>query len=65
MTDNLCEVTERTLLAAHKAGVAYWLRNQPGPNADVSSVARSCGWHGELEAAWLAGYYGARLLANY
>jgi len=50
-----------TLIAAHKAGIAYEKRNRPSvPIADLAVVARSTGWHGELCDAWLAGAAGER-----
>ena len=59
----MTEVTEATMIAAHKAGIAYWRNNRPHDATSVAllSLARSCGWHGENEAAWLAGYYAERL----
>lgn len=55
-------MTEATMVAAHQAGMAYWRRNKPydaTPDA-LASLARSCGWHGEDNDAWLAGFYGAK-----
>jgi hypothetical protein len=44
-----------------KHGMAYWTRNKPydATRESLESLARSCGWHGEDNVAWLAGYYGA------
>ncbi len=58
----LRETTERTMIAAHKAGMTYWQRNKPVDTTpdNLASLARSCGWHGEANRAWIAGYYGAR-----
>ena len=58
----MTEINERTLIAAHKAGVAYWRNNRPH-DATADSLAfhaRTCGWHGEYAMAWLAGFYGAK-----
>ncbi len=58
----LREVTEQTMVEAHKAGAIYWRLNRvyyATPEA-MASVARSCGWHGEDTTAWLAGFYGAK-----
>jgi len=59
----MTEVTEATMIAAHKAGVAYWRMNQPAEatREALESHARSCGWHGEDNYAWLSGYYSERL----
>ena len=59
---SLRETTEETMVAAHKAGMAYWKQNKPYYTTaeDLASLARSCGWHGEDNAAWLAGFYGAK-----
>jgi hypothetical protein len=53
---------EQTMIAAHKAGRAYWLNNRPHDATleGLTSVARSCGWHDEAAVAWLAGYYGEK-----
>jgi hypothetical protein len=61
MTTSLRETTEATMIAAHKAGVAYWrnTRAHDATRASLESHARSCGWHGEDNVAWLAGFYGA------
>ena len=58
----LYETTEATMVAAHKAGMAYWQRNRPydSTSESLAQVARSCGWHGDDMVAWLAGYYGAQ-----
>lgn len=60
------ETNEQTMIAAHKAGIAYWRNNKPYTATRDSLLfhARTCGWHGtdsdnELTDAWLAGYYGA------
>jgi len=57
---NLRETTEATMVAAHQAGRAYWRNNRPldATREQLASHARSCGWRGEDEAAWLAGFYG-------
>ncbi len=58
----LRETNEQTMIAAHQAGMAYWKRNKP-MNAtwdNLASLARSCGWHGEDNVSWLAGFYGAK-----
>jgi hypothetical protein len=53
--------TTNELVAAHKAGIAYERRNRPQcPISDLATVARSTGWHGDLEIAWLAGAAGER-----
>jgi len=56
------ETTEESMIAAHKAGMAYWQRNKPWeatlPN--LRALARSCGWHGDDCDAWVAGFYGAK-----
>lgn len=61
MGDSLTE-SEKSMIAAHKAGMAYWQRNKPiGATEDsLASLARSCGWRDEDNAAWLAGFYGAK-----
>jgi len=58
----LRETSEASMVAAHKAGTAFWRYNRPvdATREHLASVARSCGWHGEDETAWLAGYYGAK-----
>ena len=59
----LRETNEATMVEAHKAGRAYWRNNRP-PDAvtleSLAALARSCGWHGADNEAWLAGYYGER-----
>lgn len=62
----LHEVNEDSMIAAHQAGMAYWRRNKPRDATpdNLASLARSCGWHGEDNAAWLAGFYGARRRDN-
>lgn len=59
---SLHETTDATLIEAHKAGMAYWVRNMPDGASRVSleMLARSCGWHEAECEAWVAGYYGAR-----
>ena len=53
--------SEESMIAAHQAGMAYWRRNKPQASTDkLAFVARSCGWPGELETAWMAGYLGAK-----
>lgn len=56
------ETTEATMIAAHKAGMAYWNRNRPwdAKRENLASLARSCGWHGEDCIAWLSGFFGAK-----
>ena len=53
---------ERRLLEAHQAGRAYWRMNRPhdATRENLASLARSCGWSGELCEVWLAGFYGAK-----
>ena len=52
---------ETNMIAAHKAGRAYWRNNRPADRANAEQVARSCGWgDAELLAAWMAGYFGER-----
>lgn len=60
------ETTEATMAEAHKAGMAYWKRNRTvdATRDQLASLARSCGWHGEDNASWLAGYYGAQQRDN-
>lgn len=72
MTQPLChwcmtgirETTEATMAAAYEAGATYWKRNHPAnaTREDLKSVARSCGWHGEDNVAWLAGFYGSKMV---
>jgi hypothetical protein len=59
-------MTEQTMVEAHQAGMAYWKRNQPITTSryNLESLARSCGWHGEDTAAWVAGFYGAKRRAG-
>lgn len=56
------EITEQTMIDAHKAGMAYWQRNKPHNATDdnLRSLARSCGWHDANNDAWLAGFKGAQ-----
>ena len=58
----LYEISEQSMIAAHKAGMAYWNRNRPSVTDKLLllSFAQSCGWHDEDAAAWLAGYFGAK-----
>lgn len=67
MTEGLFKVNEATMVAAHAAGVAYWTRNWPflADVSELASHARSCGWHGELNDCWLAGFLGARSRARH
>lgn len=54
MTMNgLRATTEATMIAAHQAGMDYWNRNKPqtATRENLESLARSCGWHGEDNAA--------------
>lgn len=62
MLQGLTETAEQTMVAAHQAGMAYWRNNKPdGVSREaLASLARSCGWHGDDNDAWLAGYYGAQ-----
>ena len=62
----LRETTEATMVAAHQAGMDYWNRNKPegATRENLESLARSCGWHGEDNAAWVAGFYGAKKRAG-
>lgn len=55
-------ITEQSMIAAHKAGMAYWRNNRPAnaTRESLQSLARSCGWHGEDNQAWIVGYYGAQ-----
>jgi hypothetical protein len=59
-SDSLRVSNEQTLIAAHKAGIAYWRNNRPvdATREALESHARSCGWHGADNTAWIAGYYG-------
>ena len=59
----MTNTTEATMIAAHKAGIAYWRNNRPhyATREGLTTHAHTCGWHGEDNAAWLAGYYGERL----
>ncbi len=58
----LYETTEATMVAAHKAGAAYWRRNKTylATHESLACLARSCGWHDEDATAWMAGYLGAQ-----
>lgn len=62
INEGLREVNEESMIAAHKAGVDYWNRNKPynADYASLESLARSCGYYGDDNAAWLAGFYGAK-----
>jgi hypothetical protein len=59
---NLREVTEATMVAARKAGAAYWRNNRPldATREQLAFHARTCGWRAQDEIAWLAGYYRAK-----
>jgi hypothetical protein len=56
------ETNEQTMIAAHKAGQAFWRQSQiAGIEAARHTLewhARTCGWHGKDNEAWIAGYYG-------
>jgi hypothetical protein len=58
----LRETTEATMIAAHKAGMAFWRNNKPqdATREGLAWHARTCGWHGDDNDAWLAGFYGAK-----
>jgi hypothetical protein len=60
-------MNEQTLVAAHKAGIAYWRMNRPvdATRDGLASHARTCGWDGEATDSWLAGYYGERRRMGY
>ena len=62
MTNGLREINEVSMIAAHKAGMVYWQRNKPydATRESLESLARSCGWHGADNEAWLAGFYGVK-----
>jgi hypothetical protein len=62
----LYEITEDSMVAAHKAGIAYWQRNTPiGATADnIESLARSLGYHEGDMYAFIAGFFGARRRAE-
>ncbi len=66
MTTGLYETTEQSMVMAHQSGMAYWRANRThdAKRADLESLARSRGWHGEDNIAWLAGYYGAKRRAT-
>lgn len=56
-------MSEKTMVAAHKAGMDYWKRNKPydATRDGLESLARSCGWRDEEDVfSWLAGFYGAK-----
>ena len=57
----LREVDAASLARAYAAGASYWQRNKPydASSENLAQVARSCGWHGDDTAAWLAGYWHA------
>ncbi len=60
---NMREVTEATMIAAYRAGTAYWQRNKAydATQESLLTLARSCGWNDDNALAWLAGfYYGAK-----
>ena len=55
------QATEQSMIEAHKAGRAYWRMNRPHWSVTRDMLrfhARTCGWQGEDNDAWLAGYYG-------
>lgn len=56
------ETTEESMVAAHKAGLAYWQRNKPrdASRDQLESLARSCGWHGVDCDSFIAGVLGAK-----
>ena len=58
----LRQINEESMIAAHKAGVAYWRMNRPAhaSRGALTTLAKSNGWHGEDCTAWLAGFYGAK-----
>lgn len=58
----LRKTSEASMVAAHQAGMAYYRRNKAtqARDCDLESLARSCGWQGEDNYAWRAGYYGAQ-----
>jgi hypothetical protein len=62
----LTDVTEDSMIAAHKAGIAYWNRNKPGgaSNESIESLARSLGYHDGDMLAFCAGLYGAERRAT-
>jgi hypothetical protein len=60
------EQDEQSMVAAHKAGMAYWNRNKPenATRESLAVLARTCGWHGKDNECWLAGFYGAKRRAT-
>jgi len=55
--------TPLSMLAAHKAGIAFWRMNRPvdATREALTFHARTCGWKTAAEIeAWLAGYYGEK-----
>jgi hypothetical protein len=58
----LRETNEQTMIQAHRAGMAYWRMNRPhdATKEALASHARTCGWHGADNEAWVAGFYGAK-----
>jgi hypothetical protein len=63
-TTGLRETNEQTMIEAHKAGMAFWRQAKLTSVTDVARHtlewhARTCGWHGADNIAWIAGYYGA------
>lgn len=53
---------EAKMIEAHSAGRAYWRMNRPheATAENLASMARTLGWTGELETAWLAGFFGEK-----
>jgi hypothetical protein len=63
MLGNLYETTEATLVAAHKAGCAYWRRNRTMATDDMrklESLARTLGYHGEEQLCFMSGLLGTK-----
>lgn len=60
--NGLRETNEDTMMLAHACGMAYWRMNQPydATRDGLERHARTCGWYGEDNQAWLAGFYGAK-----
>ena len=58
----LYEVTEESMILAHKAGQDYFKRNlnsDPSEN-DLAMLGRSLHWHDADNYAFIAGYFGAK-----
>jgi hypothetical protein len=55
------------MVMAHRSGTAYWRANRThdANRADLERLARTLGWHGEDNIAWIAGYYGAKRRATH